>query len=108
MQRVRRLCSSFERGWRDKTPFLNDRQGRFNLFEASAELQLDEIYLASLYKPLHYTYSVKGQLYPAERGRSSRPGSLESSRNRMFPLYRRDYGLDREMRHLSWRRITTS
>ncbi|CCW72085.1 unnamed protein product [Phytomonas sp. Hart1] len=107
MQRCRRLCSFFEHDWRDKIPFSNDRQGRFNIVEAASELQLNDKYLASLYKPLHYTYSVKGQLYPAEQGRSSRPGLLASSRNRMFPLYRRDYGLDREMRHLSWRRITT-
>lgn len=108
MQRCRRfLYNSFERSWRNRTVFPNDRRGRFNLDEAAAELGLEEEYVASLYKPLHYTYNVKGQHYPAEQGHTSRPGSLASSRNRMFPLYRRNNRLDREARQLDWRRVTT-
>lgn len=101
------LFSSFERDWRHKDSLPHDRRGRFNLPEAAAELQLDEDYVASLYKPMHYTYAVKGQHYPAEQGRTSRPGSLSSSRNRTFPLYRRNGKLDRELRTLDWRRVTT-
>ncbi|AIN95732.1 hypothetical protein LPMP_070460 [Leishmania panamensis] len=105
---VRVLYNSFERGWKDKTVYPLDRRGRFNLDEAAAELELDEAYVASLYKPLHYTYSMKGQRYPAEQGRTSRPGSLAASRDRMFPLYRRNYKLDRELRVLDHRRISTA
>ncbi|KPA74349.1 hypothetical protein ABB37_09330 [Leptomonas pyrrhocoris] len=104
---VRFLFNSFERGWKDKTVFPADRRGRFNLDEAAAELQLDEEYVASLYKPLHYTYAMRGQRYPAEQGRTSRPGSLSSSRDRVFPLYKRNYKLNRELRELSYRRVTT-
>lgn len=108
MRRTARfLFNSFERGWKNKTIFPFDRRGRFNLDEAAAELQLDEEYVASLYKPLHYTYSMKGQRYPAEQGRTSRPGSLSSSRDRLFPLYRRNYKLDREMRVLDYHRVRT-
>lgn len=101
------LCSSFERSWRNKTITPGDNRGRFNLDEAAAELQLDEEYVASLFKPMHYTYAVRGQRYPAEQGRSSRPGSVTASRDRMFPLYRRNTRLDRELRQLDRRRITT-
>ncbi|KAK7194495.1 hypothetical protein NESM_000366400 [Novymonas esmeraldas] len=104
---ARVLFNSFERGWKEKTVSPHDRRGRFNLDEAAAELQLDEAYVASLYKPLHYTYAMKGQRYPGEQGRSSRPGSLTASRDRMFPLYRRNYKLDRELRVLNYRRIST-
>lgn len=108
MQRSRILCmGSFERSWRNKTVFPFDRRGRFNLDEAASELQLGEEYVASLYKPPHYTYAMKGQRYPAEQGRVSRPGSLSSSRDRMFPLYRRNYKLNSEMRVVEWRRLTT-
>lgn len=111
MQMLRRtarfLYNSFEKGWKDKTMFPHDRRGRFNLDEAAAELQLDEEYVASLYKPLHYTYSMKGQRYPAEQGRTSRPGSLAASRDRMFPLYRRNYKLNKELRVLDHHRVTT-
>lgn len=108
MWRCRRLLSNgFDRSWRNKVLFPGDRSGRFNLDEAAAELGLEEEYVASLFKPMNYTYSIKGQFYPAERGRTSRPGSLASSRDRMFPLYRKNYQLDREKRVLDWRRVTT-
>lgn len=104
---TRVLFNSFERGWKDKTVHPFDRRGRFNLDEAAAELQLDEAYVASLYKPVHYTYAVRGQRYPAEQGRTSRPGSVSTSRDRMFPLYRRNYKMDRELRKLNPHRVTT-
>lgn len=91
-----------------KTLFPEDQRGRFNLSAAAAELGIDEKYAASLYKPLHYTYAMKGQRYPAENGKSSRPGSQSSSRKKMFPLYGRNYRLDRELRTLDPRSITTS
>lgn len=109
MQRCRAalFMSGFERSWQNRAVFPNDRRGRFNLDEAAAELGLDEEYVASLYKPMHYTYDMTGEHYPSEQGRTSRPGSVTSSRNRMFPLYRRDNGLDRQLRKLDWRRVTT-
>lgn len=91
-----------------KTLFPEDQRGRFNLSAAAAELGIDEGYAASLYKPLHYTFSVKGQRYPGELGRSSRPGSQGSSNEKLFPLYSRNYRLDRELRNLDPRSLTTS
>lgn len=91
-----------------KTLFPEDQRGRFNLSAAAAELGIDQEYAASLYKPLHYTYAVKGQRYPAENGKSSRPGSQGSSRKKMFPLYGRNYHLNRELRTLDPRTVTTS
>ncbi|EPY32384.1 hypothetical protein STCU_02838 [Strigomonas culicis] len=101
------LYSALERGWQDKTVFPNDRTGHFNLDEAAAELDLDPEYAASLFRPMHYNYSMKGQRYPAEQGRSSRPGSWSSSRDRLFPMYKRNYKMDRELRNLDWKRVTT-
>ncbi|EAN85523.1 hypothetical protein C3747_32g372c [Trypanosoma cruzi] len=94
-------------GWRSKPIGEMDRRGRFNFDEAAAALNLDAAYVAALYKPLHYTFAVRGQHYPAEQGRVSRPGSLSSSRNRMFPLYRRNNRLDAQLLRLSRRRIST-
>eukprot|EP00796_Vickermania_ingenoplastis_P002200 gene2200-1367_t len=82
-------------------------RGRFNLQAAAAELGLDEAYAASLYKPKHYTYAIRGQRYPAEQGRSSKPGSLSCTRKKMFPLYERNYRLDRELRTVHYKRLTT-
>lgn len=90
-----------------KTVFPEDTRGRFNLGAAAEELGLDEEYAASLYKPLHYTYAVKGQRYPAEHGKNSRPGSQSATRRKLFPLYQRNYRLNKEMRVLDHRRVTT-
>ncbi|EPY40322.1 hypothetical protein AGDE_03524 [Angomonas deanei] len=101
------LFGSFERNWDNKRVFPHDRTGRFNLDEAALELDLDPEYVASLYRPAHYTYAVRGQRYPAEQGRAGRPGSSSSARDRMFPLYKRNYHLNKEYRVLDWRRVTT-
>ncbi|RNF13912.1 uncharacterized protein Tco025E_06162 [Trypanosoma conorhini] len=84
-----------------------DRRGRCSLDEAAAALGLDPAYVAALYKPLHYTFAVRGQHYPAEQGRVSRPGSLSCSRSRMFPLYRRNNRLDGRLMRLSRHRVST-
>ncbi|RNF04377.1 hypothetical protein TraAM80_05256 [Trypanosoma rangeli] len=94
-------------GWRSKPIGELDRRGRFNLDEAAAALELDPAYVAALYKPLHYTFAVRGQHYPAEQGRVSRPGSLSCSRSRMFPLYRRDNRLDAQLMRLSRHSVST-
>lgn len=86
---------------------LDNGRGRFSVQEAAAELNLDEAYTASLFKPLHYTYAVRGQRYPAEQGRSSRPGSSGASRDKMFPLFKRNYRLNTELRTLPRSKVST-
>lgn len=102
------LYSSIQIGFSShQTLFPNEQRGRFNLSAAASELGLDEAYASSLYKPLHYTYAVKGQRYPAQYVKSSRPGSVGGSSRSIFPLYQRNYRLNRERRELDYRRITT-
>nr|7AOI_Bg Chain Bg, mL99 [Trypanosoma brucei] len=81
--------------------------GRFNMDEAAAALQLNPAYAAALYRPLNYTFHIRGQLYPAQKGRPSRPGSLAASQGRMFPLYQRNDRLDKELFRLNSRGLTT-
>lgn len=84
-----------------------DQTGRFNLDEAAAELSLDPNYVRALYKPKHYTFAVKSSRYPGERGRSTRPGGVSSSMNHMFPLYKRDSKLHRQLRTVPNSRFST-
>ncbi|KAG8342467.1 hypothetical protein TRVL_06703 [Trypanosoma vivax] len=104
----RALCRQRSWGNSQGQPLrLHDPRGRFNLDEAAAALDLDPAYAASLYRPLHYTYHLKGQLYPAERGRPSRPGSLSASRGRMFPLFKRNERLHNQFMRLDRNQLTT-
>ncbi|ORC84973.1 uncharacterized protein TM35_000391470 [Trypanosoma theileri] len=90
-----------------RTVGVYDRRGRFSTDEAAAALQLDAAYTAALYRPLHYTFAVGGQHYPAEQGRVSRPGSRSCARGQMFPLYRRNRRLQAQLMELDRRTITT-
>ncbi|KAH9593246.1 hypothetical protein LSM04_002926 [Trypanosoma melophagium] len=102
-----RLCRSPVSSRMGRTVGVFDRRGRFSTDEAAAALQLDAAYTAALYRPLHYTFCVGGQHYPAEQGRVSRPGSRSSARGQLFPLYRRNKRLQRQLMELDRRTITT-
>ena len=68
-----------------------DRRGRYSCDAVAEELGEDPEYILGLSQPLQYSIRVpnfKG-LYPAEEGRSSRPGGDTSQNKKMFPLYQK-------------------
>lgn len=95
LRRCRMMLAEFKS---DKLVMPGDQMGRFNLDEAAAELSLSPDYVRALYKPLHYTFYKKGQRYPGERGRTTRPGAVASGMSKLFPLHKRNPKLHRELR----------
>lgn len=68
-----------------------DRRGRYSCDAVAEELGEDPEYILGLSQPLKYSMRVpkfKG-LYPAEEGRSSRPGGDTSQKKKMFPMHQR-------------------
>jgi hypothetical protein len=69
----------------------SDRRGRYSCDAVAEEMGEDPEYILALSQPLKYSMRVPnfGGIYPAEEGRSSRPGGDNSQRKTMFPLYQR-------------------
>lgn len=91
----------------DKLIMPHDQMGRFNMDEAAAELSLDAEYVRALYKPLSYTFYLRGQRYPSEHARSTRPGALASSKDKMFPLHKKNPRLDKELLRVNRSQFST-